>query len=71
MVVAGLLAWFSATLGIGEVEKYGMVYILGHWCDLRWEVGAPLILLGMVGCMLAGLWSWKVPRHPPPTEPAK
>lgn len=29
-------------------EKPGVVYILGHWCDLVWEVAAPAAVLGVV-----------------------
>lgn len=31
-----------------ESEKPGVVYILGHWCDLAWEVAAPAAVLSVV-----------------------
>lgn len=29
-------------------EKPGTVYVLGHWCDLEWEVAAPAAAFGVV-----------------------
>ena len=33
-------------VAFGTPEKPNTVYVWGHWLDVRWELGLPLLLLG-------------------------
>lgn len=49
--LAGLLVFAGIAcfvLPLGTSEKPGAVYVWGHWLDVPWEVGLPLLLLGAV-----------------------
>ena len=45
MCVAGIAAFYCQ---LDKSEKPGVIYVLGHWCDLTWEVAAPAALLSLV-----------------------
>jgi hypothetical protein len=48
--VAGFIfiAGVTASLPIfGDSEKPGCLYLFGHWFDVLWELGIPLMCIGL------------------------